>query len=127
MPGSHLCRLSGERYGIVARDVEEMDVRDHARAFETVSEDNLGVVLRVAGMVDGNGCNGNASLVHGLSALGTKSSRDQERGAGRPLIEGVEAGGSHSPEQMRLHIVHPWYEGLEYTSTTSGQRLPPPL
>jgi dTDP-4-dehydrorhamnose reductase len=73
MPGSHLCRLSGERHGIVASDVEEMDVRDHARAFETMSKENLGVAVHVSGMIDGNGCDSNAGLVHSVNALGTKS------------------------------------------------------
>lgn len=73
MLGGDLCRLFEKEYDVIATDIEEMDVADHSRVFETVKEAKPDIVVHLAGMTDVDACEKNPDLAYAVNALGTKS------------------------------------------------------
>jgi dTDP-4-dehydrorhamnose reductase len=73
MLGRDLCRVFGERHDVVATDVEEMDVRDHALVLATVERSRPDIVVHLAGITDVDGCQRDPDLAYSVNALGTKN------------------------------------------------------
>jgi dTDP-4-dehydrorhamnose reductase len=73
MLGRDLCRVFGERHDVIATDVEEMDVRDHALVLATVERSRPEIVVHLAGITDVDQCERDPDLAYGVNALGTKN------------------------------------------------------
>ena len=73
MLGSDLCRVFARKFDVIATDIAEMDVRDHALVLETVTDSSPDVVVHLAGITDVDGCEKDPDLAYSVNVLGTKN------------------------------------------------------
>lgn len=73
MVGRDLCGIFEQKHTVVATDVEQMDVRDHALVFRTMNEVRPDLVVHLAGIGDADKCEKEPDLAYSVNALGTKN------------------------------------------------------
>jgi len=73
MLGGDLCRVFQEKHDVIATDVEEMDIRDHALVFKTLEDARPDMVVHLAGITEVDGCERDPDLAYSVNALGTKN------------------------------------------------------
>lgn len=73
MLGSDLCRLFGETRQVIATDLEDMDVGDHALVFRILRGEKPDLVIHLAGITDVDRCEEEPDLAYSVNALGTRN------------------------------------------------------
>ena len=73
MLGRDLCLILAKKHEVIATDVEEMDVRDHALVRDTVKAKRPEITVHLAGITDVDLCEKDPDLAYSVNALGTKN------------------------------------------------------
>ncbi len=73
MLGRDLCGVFEQKHEVIATDIEEMDVTDHALLLKTVNEVRPDLVVHLAGVSDMDRCEKEPDLAYSVNTLGTKN------------------------------------------------------